>query len=71
MQTEKRQSQAVFPKGETVWERIYSSSHELRYIVTSKPARDFYFLYELTPAGFKKLGKAVSPADLKAKVEGL
>ena len=37
------------------------------FIVTSKPTRDFYFLYELVDGVFKKLGKAKSPLELEEK----
>jgi hypothetical protein len=36
------------------------------FILTSKPARDFYFLYEVLDDGsLKKLGKARSPTELE------
>ena len=39
-------------------------------ILTSKPARDFYFLYEVLEDGsLKKLGKARSPTELEEKFD--
>ena len=55
----------TYPKGEQVWTSYYNSSHKLLFIVTSKPSRDFYFLYELVYGVFKKLGKAKSPLELE------
>ena len=57
----------TYPKGEQVWTSYHDSSHELLFIVTSKPTRDFYFLYELVDGAFKKLGKAKSPLELEEK----
>lgn len=53
-----------YPKGEKVWVSYYSESHELKFIITSKPTRDAYFLYELINDEFKKLGKAKTPTKL-------
>lgn len=57
----------TYPNGEQVWTSYYNSSHELLFIVTSKPTRDFYFLYEFVDGAFKKLGKAKSPLKLEEK----
>lgn len=57
----------IYPKGEHVWTSYYNSSHELLFILTSKTARDFYFLYETDDGTFKKLGKAKSPLELEEK----
>lgn len=57
----------TYPRGEQVWTGYYNSSHELLFIVTSKPTRDFYFLYEVVDGAFKKLGKAKSPLELEEK----
>lgn len=50
-------SEPKYPKGERV----------LRFILTSKDSRDFYFLYELVDGNFRKLGKARSPMELEEK----
>lgn len=59
----------TYPKGEYVWTSYYNLSHELLFIVTSKPARDVYFLYEVVDGAFKKIGKAKSPLELEEKFE--
>lgn len=53
-----------YPKGETVWVTYHNTSEEIKFIITSKPARDAYFLYELIDNEFKKLGKAQTPTKL-------
>ena len=55
------------PKGEIVWVGHYDINHELRFITTSKPARDFYFLYEVVDGEFVKLGKDKNPKKLEEK----
>lgn len=50
-----------------MWLAHYDAKHELRYIITSKAARDFYFLYELRDGKFVKLGKDKSPLALEKK----
>lgn len=39
------------------------------YIMTSKEARDYYFLYEVVDGKFKKLGRAKSPKELEERFE--
>lgn len=60
-------SEPKYPKGERVWVGYYNSNHELRFILTSKDSRDFYFLYEMVEDGSRKLGKARSPTELEEK----
>lgn len=57
----------TYPRGELVWTSYYNLLRELLFIVTSKPTRDFYFLYEVVDGAFKKLGKAKSPLELEEK----
>lgn len=52
------------PKDERVWVSYCATGGAVRYVVTSKPARDRYFLYEKTEDGYIKLGKADSPGEL-------
>lgn len=55
------------PKGETVWIE-YTRGGVPVFWITSKPARDFYFLYEILPDGKpKRLGKARSPRELEER----
>mgnify|MGYP004574083323 CR=1 FL=1 len=56
-----------YPKGETVWVSYYNSEHKLLFIMTSKPTRDYYYLYELKEEDFKKLGRAQNPVELEEK----
>lgn len=56
-----------YPKGEIVWVSYYNTKGELRFIMTSKQARDFYFLYEVKDGEFKKLGKSNNPTKLEEK----
>lgn len=56
-----------YPRGECVWVSYYNSDKELLFIMTSKPACDFYFLYEAVNGEFKKLGKAKNPMELEEK----
>lgn len=58
-----------YPKGEIVWVTYRNSSEEIKYIMTSKPIRDMYFLYELVNGEFKKLGKAKTPPKLEETYE--
>ena len=46
-----------YPSGEIVWVEYYSGAGVLLYGVTSKPARDMYYLYEHTGNGCVKVGK--------------
>lgn len=53
------------PKGEIVWVSHYSEDHELRYIITSKPLRDMYYLYEVNGNEIKIVAKDRNPLNLK------
>lgn len=53
-----------YPKGERVWVGYYNAAHELRFILTSKETREYYYLYELVNGQFKKLGRAKEPPEL-------
>ena len=56
------------PKGEIAWVGYYNTNGEPVCILTSKPARDYYFLYEVLPDGrLNKLGKAKTPPELEKK----
>lgn len=63
--------QYKYPKGETVWTGYYDKHGELKFIVTSKPMRDNYFLYELVHGVFKKLGRSKNPTELENKFDVL
>lgn len=55
------------PKGERLWVRYYDKKNSLRFFITSKEVRDYYFLYEVSGDSVKKLGKARTPRDLEIK----
>lgn len=58
------------PKGEEEWVRYNNTKGEVVCLLTSKPARDFYFLYEVRPdGGLTKLGKARTPTALEEKFD--
>ena len=59
----------TYPKGETVWVGYYDNNHKLRFILTSKENREYYFLYERDGDAFKKLGRSRSPKELEEKFE--
>ncbi len=56
------------PKGEILWERIQTKCGYV-YLVTSKPARDFYYLYLVDDGKLKKVGKATTPTGLRMYYE--
>ena len=57
-----------YPKGEIVWVNYANRNGEIMFILTSKPTREYYFLYEILPDGrCNKLGKAKEPPELEAK----
>lgn len=62
-------SKIKYPKGEIVWVSYYNKSKELKFITTSKPARDAYYLYEFIDGEFKKLGRAKTPTKLEEVYE--
>lgn len=54
------------PHGEILWESYYYNG-TLRYIVTSKQARDYYFLYAIEDGTLRKVGRAKTPVELREK----
>ena len=58
------------PKGERAWVRYCKSNGEPILVLTSKPSRDYYFLYEVKSDGnLTKLGKARTPTELEEKFD--
>lgn len=58
------------PNGEILWVTYINNKRDAVCIITSKPSRDFYFLYEVLDDGtIKKLGKARSPTELEEKFD--
>jgi len=56
-----------YPAGEITWVRYLNKSGDTICIITSKPARDCYFLYDLVDGKFVKRGKAKEPPELTEK----
>ena len=56
------------PSGEKIWVSYVNTNGEPVYIITSKPTRDYYYLYEVSENGnMRKLGKSKSPIELEEK----
>ena len=51
-------------KGEIQWVGYYDINGERRYVITSKPTRDVYYLYSVEDGVYKKIGKAKTPDKL-------
>ena len=58
-----------FPKNEKVWTVYLDINSTPKFFTTAKPMRDFYFLYEITDNGYKKLGKSKLPLELEEKFD--
>ena len=56
----------ITPKGEIPWVGYYDANGECHFVITSKPIRDYYYLYGIDGGMAKKLGKAKSPEKLVA-----
>lgn len=56
-----------YPKGEFVWVQYYDKNGDQVGIMTTKPARDCYYLYGVENGEFVKLGKSASPLELETK----
>lgn len=63
------QSRVKPPRGEIVWVTYFNTRREPNFMITSRPNRDYYFLYEVSASGLKKMGKARSPLDFEEKYE--
>ena len=56
------------PKGEFVWVGYNDKDGLLRFVMTSKSTRDYYYMYAVNEDGtLTKLGKSKSPPDLESK----
>lgn len=57
-----------YPRNETAWTVYQNTDGTPAYLITSRPMRDIYYLYEVHEDGsLTKLGKANSPAVLEQK----
>lgn len=57
------------PKDERVWVSYNSPGGKTRFVITSKPAREKYLLYEISDDMAKKLGMSISPGELVEKYD--
>ena len=58
----------TYPKGEAIWVQYCTKDGELKSIITSKSGeRSFYYAYERSGNGFRKLGRGKDPAELEEK----
>ena len=60
---------AKLPNGEVAWTRYCNKNGDTVFVVTSKPTREFYMLYERVDGGYVRLGRAKSPGELETKYE--
>lgn len=56
-----------YPANEIAWVRYANSKGETICIITSKEARDWYYLYDLVDGKFVKRGRAKEPPELVEK----
>lgn len=57
----------IYPKNETVWVRHCTPDGDIKFIITSKEIRDYYYIYELQGEKFVKLGRDKDPKALEEK----
>ncbi len=56
------------PKNELAWVRYRDKDGNERFLMTSRPARDLYYLYEVKDGAYVRLGKgARTPKELEDK----
>lgn len=58
--------QFVVPKGEILM-ASYWDGGECHHIITTKPTREFYYLYKVSGNKLAKVGKASTPVELEDK----
>lgn len=57
----------LLPKNEDVFVFHMDEEGFLRYVITAKPNRETWFLYEFTGDTLKRLGKGTNPNQLEEK----
>jgi phosphatidate phosphatase PAH1 len=57
----------LLPKGEDLFVFHMDEQGFLRYVITAKPNRETWFLYEFTGDALKRLGKGTNPNQLEEK----
>lgn len=55
------------PRGEIGWVGYYGPGEVLRFMITSKESREWYYLYEVKDGKLVKLGRAKEPPELIEK----
>lgn len=60
---------AKLPKDERVWVSYKNSKGIVRFLITSKPTRDSYTLYEVVDGDPKRISKSPSPGTLIEKFD--
>jgi len=56
-----------YPKDEIIWVTKLNEEGIIEYIITSKQARDMYFLYAFDGTKFIKKGKNKNPMEFENK----
>lgn len=57
----------AYPKGEEVFDSFYDTEGNLRYLLTCRSNRNYYFLYENKGKKLKKIGSSSDPDELARK----
>lgn len=57
------------PRGEIAWTGYYDREGVLKYLTTSKPTREYYYLYKVENGKLEKLGRSKSPIELEERYE--
>lgn len=60
-------SELQYQRGEIRWVSILDKDKAVKYLVTSKPDRSRYFLYEVKHGEFIRLGSGPDPQKLEDK----
>lgn len=59
-----------YPKNEIVFVSYYNAAGTPIFVLTSKPSRDVYYMYEVLNSGeLKRVGRSKSPIDLEEKFD--
>lgn len=56
-----------YPNGERAWVTLLDENQKPKYLITSKPNREMYFIYEVQNEKLARLGKDKNPLTLEAK----
>lgn len=64
VKVEVRKKEGKYPVGEEVWVRYLNRMGDTVSIITSKPSREWYYLYDLVDGEYIKRGKDKNPSAL-------